>query len=514
MLDFLATGFATALTPANLLYCFIGCLWGTMVGVLPGLGPLAGLTLLLPLTFKLDPTSALIMLSGIFYGAMYGGSTTSILLRIPGEAASIVTCVDGYEMARQGRAGPALVVAAIGSFIGGTFSIVGLMLFAPMLARAMLEVGPAAEFALMVLALVVMSFISTGPRLKVMAMILLGLIIATVGLDPITAFPRFTFGSIQFAEGIPFVAMALGLFGVSEILVNLEDIVKTRPISPSLRTLVPRWADLRAAAPAIGRGTVVGFLFGFIPGISHVISTFVSYAVEKRFSRHPETFGHGAIAGVAGPETANNATTGSSMIPLLVLGIPAIPATAILLSAMMIHGIQPGPQLVSEHPQVFWGLIASMYVGNIMLLVLNLPLVGLFVNLLRIPYAYLAPGVLLICVIGIYSVSANANDIVIMAIFGLLGYVLRKLGFDVAPLLLAVVLGDRIEVSLRRALIISNGEIGPMLQGRALRVIVGVALFLILLQSLAWLLGFRRKAVDAQVPRVDSSPPHAVNKEP
>jgi putative tricarboxylic transport membrane protein len=504
MLEFLANGFAVALTPQNLLYCFIGCLWGTVVGVLPGLGPLAGLTLLLPLTFKLDPASALIMLAGIFYGAMYGGSTTSILLRIPGEAASVMTCVDGHEMAKQGRAGPALVVAAVGSFIGGSVSVVGLMLFAPTLAKAMLEVGPAAEFALMVLALVVMAFISSGPALKTLAMIVLGLIIGTVGLDPITGYARFTFGSIQFAEGVSFVAMALGLFGISEILINMEDIVKVKPINPTLRSLVPRWADLRASAPAVGRGTIIGFVFGFIPGISHVVSTFVSYAVEKRVSRHPEAFGRGAIAGVAGPETANNATTGSAMVPLLVLGIPAIPATAILLSAMMIHGINPGPQLVSEHPQVFWGLIASMYVGNLMLLVLNLPLVGLFVNLLRIPYAYLAPGVLLMCVIGIYSVNGNANEILIMAVFGLIGYALRKLKFDVAPLLLAVVLGDRIEVSLRRALIITNGDYWALFQGPAARVIVVAALVLMILQSAAWALGFRKKLMTGEsdeVPR-------------
>ncbi|HEV8553311.1 MAG TPA: tripartite tricarboxylate transporter permease [Casimicrobiaceae bacterium] len=506
MLEFLANGFAVALTPQHLLYCFIGVLWGTVVGVLPGLGPLAGLTLLLPLTFKLDPAGALIMLAGIFYGAMYGGSTTSILLRIPGEAASVMTCIDGHEMAKQGRAGPALVVAAAGSFIGGTVSVVGLMLFAPSLAKAMLQVGPAAEFALMALALIVMSFVSSGPPLKTIAMILLGLIVATIGLDPITAYPRFTFGSMQFAEGISFVAMALGLFGISEILLNMEDIVKVKPISPTLRSLVPRWTDMRDSAPAIGRGTVIGFLFGFIPGISHVISTFVSYAVEKRISRHPETFGHGAIAGVAGPETANNATTGSAMVPLLVLGIPAIPATAILLSAMMIHGIQPGPQLVSEHPEVFWGLIASMYVGNLMLLVLNLPLVGLFVNLLRIPYAYLAPGVLLICVIGIYSVNANAHEILIMAVFGLLGYVLRKFKFDVAPLLLAVVLGDRIELSLRRALIISEGDYWALLQGAASRVIVGAALLLLVLQSIAWALGFRKKMLAAAADEKASPP--------
>jgi len=475
------------------MYCVIGCLWGTIVGVLPGLGPLAGLTLLLPLTYHLEPTAAIVMLAGIFYGAMYGGSTTSILVRIPGEAASIMTAIDGHEMARKGRAGPALVVAAIGSFIGGTVSIVGLMLFAPPLAQLMLQIGPAAEFGLMLLALVVLCFASGGPALKTFAMVVAGLLIATVGVDMITAHPRFTFGSLYLVNGISFVAMALGLFGVSEILINLEDIAKVKVIKPTLRSLMPRVQDLKDSAPAVGRGTVIGFIFGFIPGISHVISTFVSYAVEKKLSREPETFGTGRIEAVAGPETANNATTGSAMIPLLVLGIPAIPATAILLSALQIHGVQPGPQMLTEHPQVFWGLIASMYIGNLVLLFLNLPLVGLFVNLLRIPYAYLAPSILLVSMIGIYSVNSNPLDILIMAGSGVVGYLLRKAKFDPAPLLLAVVLGDRLEVSLRRALTISQGDWWVLLQGAMSKIFLGAVLLLLLLQSAAWLLGFRRK---------------------
>ena len=475
------------------MYCVIGCLWGTIVGVLPGLGPLAGLTLLLPLTYHLEPTAAIVMLAGIFYGAMYGGSTTSILVRIPGEAASIMTAIDGHEMARKGRAGPALVVAAIGSFIGGTVSIVGLMLFAPPLAQLMLQIGPAAEFGLMLLALVVLCFASGGPALKTFAMVVAGLLIATVGVDMITAHPRFTFGSLYLVNGISFVAMALGLFGVSEILINLEDIAKVKVIKPTLRSLMPRVQDLKDSAPAVGRGTVIGFIFGFIPGISHVISTFVSYAVEKKLSRQPETFGTGRIEAVAGPETANNATTGSAMIPLLVLGIPAIPATAILLSALQIHGVQPGPQMLTEHPQVFWGLIASMYIGNLVLLFLNLPLVGLFVNLLRIPYAYLAPSILLVSMIGIYSVNSNPLDILIMAGSGVVGYLLRKAKFDPAPLLLAVVLGDRLEVSLRRALTISQGDWWVLLQGAMSKIFLGAVLLLLLLQSAAWLLGFRRK---------------------
>ena len=496
MLDYLSSGFALALRPDNLIYCLIGCVWGTVVGMLPGLGPLAGLTLLLPLTYNLEPTSAVIMLAGIFYGAMYGGSTTSILLRIPGEAASVITCIDGYEMARQGRAGPALVVAGVGSFIGGTISVIGLMLFAPALAAVMLKVGPAAEFILMLFAMLVMSLISSGPILKTLAMILLGLTIATIGLDPISAYPRFTFGKIELSDGINFISMALGLFGLSEILLNLENIASVKPIRPTMASLMPRWTDMRDSAPAVARGSAIGFLFGFVPGISHVVSTFVSYAVEKRISKHPETFGKGAIAGVAGPETANNATTGSSLIPLLVLGIPAIPATAILLSALQIHGVQPGPELISKHPEVFWGLIASMYIGNVVLLVLNLPLVGIFVNLLRTPYAYLAPSVLLVCVIGIYSVNANPTEILIMVAFGLLGYLLRKLRFDTAPLLLAVVLGDRMEISLRRALIISDGDYLGLIKGDAAKVFLSALVLLLILQGTAWALGYRTKMAE------------------
>ena len=492
--SFLLHGFRVALTWQNLFYAFVGCFWGTMVGVLPGLGPLAGMTLLLPLTFQLDPAGAVIMLAGIFYGAMYGGSTTSILVRIPGEAASVITCLDGYELTRKGRAGPALVIAAIGSFVGGSLSIVGLMFFAPPLAEVMLRVGPAAEFSLMVLALLVISVVSTGPAIKTLAMILLGLILAMVGLDPLTAWPRFTYGLLELSDGLSFVALAIGLFGVSEILINLEKIADLKAMQPRLRDLLPRLADLRAAAPAIGRGSVIGFVFGIIPGVSHIVSTFVSYAVEKRISKHPEEFGKGAVAGLAGPETANNATTGSSMIPLLVLGIPSIPATAILLSALMIHGVQPGPQLLTDHPDIFWGLIASMYIGNVILLVLNLPLVGLFVSLLRVPYPYLAPMILAVSIIGVYSVNASALDIAVMTGSGVIGYLLRKFDFDPAPLLLALVLGERIEVSFRRALTISDGDYSIFVQGPAARVFLGALALIAVLQAAAWLLGYRKKA--------------------
>jgi putative tricarboxylic transport membrane protein len=494
--DHLMTGFAVILTPKSLLYCFIGCFWGTIVGVLPGLGPLAGMVLLLPLTFGLDPATGIIMLTGIFYGAMYGGSTTSILVRIPGEAASVVTCLDGYEMARRGRAGPALMIAAVGSFIGGTVSVLGLMLVTPPLARVMLQIGPSVEVVLMLMALCVIAFISGGSRLKTAAMIVLGLAVGTIGLDKLTGAPRFTFGNLGLADGLSFTALAIGLFGISEILLNLEKSTTIKAIRPKLRDLIPRWNDLKESAPAIGRGTIVGFIFGIVPGVSHVVSTFVSYAIEKRFSKHPEQFGKGAIAGVAGPETANNATTGTAMIPLLGLGIPSIPATAILLSALTIHGVSPGPLLLTENPQVFWGLVASMYVGNAVLLILNLPFVGVFVNLLRIPYGWLVPTILVISIIGVYSVNFNTADIWIMVVAGTIGYFLRKFGYEMAPLLLALVLGDRLEENFRLALTMSGGSYATFADQAALIVIAGVAGLLAVLQGFAWAFGYNKSVAD------------------
>jgi putative tricarboxylic transport membrane protein len=491
----LGDGFLVALTWKNLFYCTVGALFGTIVGILPGVGPLAGMSLLLPLTFKLDPTAAIIMMAGIFSGAMYGGSTTSILMRIPGEAASVITCIDGYEMARRGRAGPALVVAALGSFIGGTISIVGLILFAPPLASAMLTVGPAAEFILMMMALGVVTLVSSGSALKTLAMVLVGLLLAMIGYDQLTGLPRFTFGRPDLGNGLNFVAVAIGLFGISEILLSLEDAQQIKPMKPRLRELLPRVKDLRASAGPIARGSLIGFVFGIVPGVSHVTSTFISYVIEKKLSRRPEEFGHGAIAGVAGPETANNATTGSALIPLLVLGIPAIPSTAILLTALTIHGVQAGPLMMSEHPEVFWGLIASLYIGNLVLLVLNLPFVGMFVNLLRIPYGWLAPMIIVVCIVGVYSVSLSQFDLFVMGVFGVLGYLLRKYEYDMAPLLMALVLGDRMEIGFRRALTISAGDYGVFVTGPAARVFLCAFGLILALQAGAWALGFRRKAV-------------------
>ncbi len=495
-LDQLLGGFAIALSWKGLLYCFLGCLWGTVVGVLPGLGPLAGMTLLFPLTFGLDPALGIIMLTGIFYGAMYGGSTTSILVRIPGEAASVVTCIDGYEMARKGRAGPALMIAAIGSFVGGTVSILGLMFITPPLAKVMIAIGPSVQVVLIVLALVVITAVSAGSRAKTAAMIALGLALATVGLDRLTGVPRFTFGSADLTAGLSFTALAIGLFGVSEILINLENVAAVKVIRPKLKELIPRWADLRESAPAVGRASAIGFVFGIIPGVSHVVSTFVSYAVEKRLSKHPEQFGKGAIAGVAGPETANNAVTGTAMIPLLALGIPSIPATALLISALTIHGVQPGPLLLTDHPEVFWALVASMYVGNVILLILNLPLVGIFVNLLRIPYSWLVPIILIISVIGVYSVNSSTADIWIMVISGVIGYGLRKFGYEMAPLLLALVLGDRLEENFRLALTMSGGSYATFVDTASVYVLICVVGLLLLSWAIARSFGYRKSFAD------------------
>jgi putative tricarboxylic transport membrane protein len=494
--EHLVGGFATALSWKGLLYCFIGCLWGTVVGVLPGLGPLAGMTLLLPLTFGLDPTTGIIMLTGIFYGAMYGGSTTSILVRIPGEAASVVTCIDGHAMARQGRAGPALMISAVGSFIGGTVSILGLIFIAPPLAQLMIQIGPSVEVVLILFALVVIALVSAGSRIKTAAMIALGLLLGTVGMDKMTGFPRFTFGNLGLSDGLSFAALAIGLFGISEILMNLEKTDTIKAIRPKFRDLIPRRKDLRDSAPAIARGSLIGAIFGIIPGVSHIVSTFVSYAVEKKLSRHPEEFGNGAIAGVAGPETANNAVTGTAMIPLLALGIPSIPATAILLSALTIHGVQPGPLLLTEHPEVFWGLIASMYIGNIILLILNLPMVGLFVNLLRIPYAWLVPAILVISVVGVYSVDFKAFDIWVMAIAGFAGYFLRKFGYEMAPLLLALVLGDRLEENFRLALTMSGGNYSTFADKASIIVLTASVGLLLGVQGIAWAFGYRKTFAD------------------
>lgn len=485
-LGHLATGLAVAATPQNLLWCFIGCLWGSIVGVLPGLGPMAGMTLLLPLTFHLDPTGAVIMLSGIFYGAMYGGSTTSILMRVPGEAASVVTCIDGYEMTKRGRAGAALTIAAVGSFIGGVFSVIGLMLVAAWLATAMLAIGPAAECIMLAATLLIAGAVASSTMPKTLAMIALGLALAMVGNDPLTATPRFTLGSLSLADGLSFTAMAIGLFGISEMLMGRREDATETPKAPKLAELLPTREEMKESVGPIARGSVLGFFFGVVPGVGHIVSTSASYSLEKTLSKTPEKFGHGAVAGVAGPETANNATTGAAMIPLLILGIPAIPVTAVLLAALTVHNVQPGPLLVAERPDVFWGLIASMLIGNVILIVLNLPLVSMFVALLRTPRAYLAPLVMLICIIGVYSVKGSTFDVAVMMVAGLVGYVLRRFEFDLVPFLFAFVLGDRIEVSFRRALMLSEGDPSIFWKGPAAQLFLAVLVCVI-----AYMIGSR-----------------------
>jgi putative tricarboxylic transport membrane protein len=458
VLQNLALGFEVALTPSILAYAFLGCVIGTLVGMLPGIGPLTGISLLLPVTFGLDPTIALVMLAGVYYGAMYGGSTTSILMRIPGEAASVMTCVDGYEMTRNGRAGAALAIAAIGSFVAGTLSVIGLMLLAPPLASIALKFGPPEYSALLVLGLLVLAYLSGGTIIKTLAMALLGLLLGMIGIDTMSGFTRFSFDIVELGDGLGIVPVAVGLFGVSEILLAARTGAADPVRQPRLRELLPSPAELRAAAAPIGRGTVLGFLIGIIPGSAHVISAFVSYAVERRLARHPERFGKGAIEGVAGPESANNAAASGALVPLLALGVPSGALPAVMLAALLIHGVTPGPLLIQNNPELFWGLIASMYVGNTVLLILNLPMIGLFINILRIPYAYLYPLILVLCVLGVYAINQSVIDIWIMAIMGGLGYILRKLDFETAPIVLGLILAPMLELSVRQALAMSAGD--------------------------------------------------------
>jgi putative tricarboxylic transport membrane protein len=454
----LAYGLSVTLAPANLFACFVGVFVGTLIGVLPGIGPVATMSLLLPVTYAMSPTASIIMMAGVYYGAMYGGSTTSILVNIPGEAASVVTCLDGYQMARQGRAGPALGIAAMGSFIAGTLSVLGIMLLAPPLTTIALRFGPPEIFALLLLGFTMVTYLTAGSKLKAVTMALLGMLLGTIGLDPITASPRFTYGNLTLADGLGFVPIIMGLFGISEVLANIEKGVEQEVFETRIKGLFPSREDWRRSAAPIGRGSLLGFFLGILPGIGAIIPTFISYAIEKRLSKHPERFGTGVIEGVAAPEAANNAATGGAMIPLLTLGIAPNVVMAVLLSAFLIHGVQPGPLLIREHPEIFWGVVASMYVGNAMLLVLNLPLIGLWVQLLRVPYGILFPLILVFCVIGVYSESGNVWDIVVMLVFGGVGYLMRKFDFEPAPLVLAFVLGRMAEESIRQSLLISHGS--------------------------------------------------------
>jgi putative tricarboxylic transport membrane protein len=448
-------GFAVVLTAQNLYLCLIGSVIGTLVGVLPGLGPLAALALLLPVTFTLPPVGGMVMLCSIFYGAMYGGSTTSVLLNIPGEAASVVTCIDGHQMARQGRAGAALGIAAMGSFIAGTVGVVVMTFFAPLIAAAAIRFGPPENFALMVLGLVCTLFMITGSAVKGVLMVALGFLAAAVGLDVVNGKERFAFGSVNLGGGIDLLAVVIGLFGLAEVLVNVETLAKNTVLAERIRGLWPTPADWRAAWRPMLRGSGLGFLLGLVPGGGPVTASFMSYMLEKRISSQPERFGKGAIEGVAGPESANNAAVAGSIIPVLSLGIPGNPVTALLLGALIIQGVQPGPLFMTQRPDLFWGIVASMYIGNVLLLVLNLPLVGLWAQLLRVPYRVLFPVVLLLCVVGSYSANRNVFDLWVMLVFGVGGYVLRKLEYDLAPFVIAFVLAPLLEQSLRQALVMS-----------------------------------------------------------
>jgi putative tricarboxylic transport membrane protein len=477
----LMTGFGVILTPSNLLLCLIGSFVGTMIGVLPGIGPLAALALLLPVTFSLPPVAGVVMLAAIFYGAMYGGSTTSILLNIPGEAASVVTCRDGYQMARQGRAGAALGVAAFGSFVAGTLSVIALTFFAPVLGTIALRFGPPENVALMVLGLVCTLYMISGSTLKGLTMIALGVLLAMIGTDVVSGNERLTFGSINLSAGLDLLAIVIGLFGVSEILANVEKITKNTLLAEKIKGLFPTREDWRASFAPMLRGSGLGFLLGLVPGGGPITASFISYAVEQRLAKDPSRFGKGAIEGVAGPEAANNAAVGGGMIPVLSLGIPGTPVTALLLGALVIQGIQPGPLFIQQRPDLFWGIVASMFIGNLFLLVLNLPLVGLWVQLLRVPYRMLFPIVLMLSVVGTYSANKNVFDLWVMLVFGIAGYVLRKLEYDLAPFLIAFVLAPLLEQSLRQSLVMSPDGIMIMVQRPIAAGLIAIALVLVAL---------------------------------
>ena len=479
-------GFQLAFQPINFMFCFIGVLIGTLVGVLPGLGPVAAMSLLLPVTFNVAPVSAIIVLSGIYYGAMYGGSTTSILVNIPGEAASVITCLDGYQMARQGRAGPALGIAAFGSFIAGTLSIVGLMFIGPFLAAGALRFGPPEYFAIMILGMTVLTFLASGPMWKALLMAAFGLFLSTIGMDNVSGIARLSFNIEELLDGIGLVPVVMGLFGISEVMLNVESSMKRSIFETKIKNILPNLKDWKASWGPIIRGTFLGFFLGILPGAGAVISSFASYAVEKKISKHPEKFGTGVIEGVAGPESANNAATGGAFIPLLSLGIPSNAVTALLLGALIIHGIQPGPLLIKEHPDIFWGTVASMYLGNILLLVLNLPLIGLWVKVLKVPYPVLFPLILLFCLIGAYSLNNSITDVTIMNIFGLIGYFFRKFRYEAAPLVLALVLGPMMENSLRQSLLLSDGNPLIFLNRPISSVILIIAFLLLAFPLIPW----------------------------
>ena len=498
--DNLLLGFSVAFRPDVLVYAFLGCLVGTLVGMLPGIGPLAGISILLPVTFGLDATKAIVMLAGIYYGSQYGGSTTSILMRIPGEAASVMTYIDGYAMAQRGRAGAALAIAAVGSFIAGTFGVILLTLVAPPLANFALRFGPPEYTALLVLGLVFLAYMSTTSLVRTVMMACTGLLLGCIGIDVMSGHFRYAFDIKELGDGIGIVPVAVGLFGLGEILSTTSKSVTGKVLPPRFRELMPSNQEWGQAAGPIGRGSVLGFLVGIVPGSAHIIASFLSYALEKRISKTPEQFGKDAVAGVAGPESANNSASTGAFVPMLALGLPTGPVTAVLMAALLIHGVPPGPQLVTDHPQVFWGFIASMYVGNLMLLALNLPLVGLFVRVLQIPYAYLYPLIIMFCIIGVYEVNHSIVDVWIMLIMGVVGYLLRKFDFDPAPLALGLVIAPTFELSLRQSLVMSSGNWTIFFSRPIAAVLFAICALLLALSLLSWLRSkdWRSKLADVE----------------
>jgi len=485
-LQLMLDGFRLVSAPVNLLCCFIGVVIGTLIGVLPGIGPVATMAILLPFTFSLTPVAAIIMLAGIYYGAQYGGSTTSILVNIPGEVGSIITCLDGYQMGRQGRAGSALGISAIGSFVGGTLGVIGLAVLCPPLAQVALNFGPPELFALILFGLMMVSSLGGDSLPKALLMTAVGLFVSLIGKETFTGFNRFTFNSITLSDGLGLVPVSMGMFGISEILSNVEMAAKQKVIKTDIKSLFA-WREWIACRWAVLRGTVVGFFIGILPGAGAVMTTFFAYWLEKRVSKHPEKFGTGVIEGVASPETANNSATAGSMIPLLALGVPATPTMAMLMGALIIQGVQPGPLFITQYPDLFWGVIASMYIGNVMLLILNLPLIGIWVRILKIPYALLFPLITLFCIVGVYSLNSNVYEIVIMIIFGLFGYILLKFKYPLTTFLLGMVLGPMMETSFRQSLGIGRGNLAIFFQRRfsgVLLCLVGIVLLVSLVLSL------------------------------
>ena len=463
MIENLMLGFSISFSLHNVLYCLIGTVLGTIVGILPGLGPGGTIAILLPLTLKLDVTSAIIMLSGIYYGVAYGGTLTSVLMNIPGEVCTVVTCIDGYQMARKGRAGAALGIAAFGSFIASTVGIIGITIVAPPLASLALSFAPPEYTALMIAGLSLVTYLSSKSFVKSLPMAVLGLIFGCIGMDPVTGTERFTFGTLTLLDGINIAPLAMGMYGIGEVLSMAEEEEPTVFMKTSfkIRNLMPTKQDWKDSAGPIGRGTMLGFFLGLLPGGGAVLASFLSYALEKRLSKHPEKFGTGIIEGVAGPESANNSGTAAAFIPLLTLGLPFNVVTALIMVAFMVHGVTPGPFILAKNPDVFWGVVTSMYLGNLMLLILNIPLIGIFVNILRIRYAILSPLIALVCFVGAFSQSYNAMDVLLMVLFGFVGYFMRKFDFDPAPVMLAYVLGPMLERALRQSLILSSGS--PMI---------------------------------------------------